>query len=83
MRHGRGEQLLRLLSAALAGRNGGARALRLGRVKPSTTNARLSELHRTWARPDAAALAQLYALVAPNYAAVMDSHVRAQPAVRE
>jgi len=35
------------------------------------------------ARPDAAALAQLYALVAPNHAAVMDSHVRTQRAVRE
>lgn len=54
-----------------------------GGVKPTTTNALLSELHRTWARPEAADLAQLYALVAPNYAAVMESYARAQQAVRD
>lgn len=54
-----------------------------GGVKPTSTNALLSELHRTWARPEAADLAQLYALVAPNYAAVMESYVRAQEAARK
>lgn len=54
-----------------------------GGVKPTTTNALLSELHRTWARPEAADLAQLYGLVAPNYAAVMESYMRAQQAARE
>jgi nicotinamidase-related amidase len=54
-----------------------------GGVKPTTTNALLSELHRTWARPEAADLAQLYGLVAPNYAAVMESYARAQQAARE
>jgi nicotinamidase-related amidase len=54
-----------------------------GDVKPTTTNALLSELHRTWARPEAADLAQLYGLVAPNYAAVIESYVRAQQAVRD
>jgi nicotinamidase-related amidase len=54
-----------------------------GGVKPTTTNALLSELHRTWARPEAADLAQLYALVAPNYAAVMESYARAQQAARD
>lgn len=44
-----------------------------GGVKPTTTNALLSELHRTWARPEAAELARLYALAAPNYAAVIES----------
>ena len=53
-----------------------------GGVKPTTTNALLSELHRTWARPEAADLAQLYGLVAPNYAAVMESYARAQEAAR-
>jgi nicotinamidase-related amidase len=53
-----------------------------GGVKPTSTNALLSELHRTWARPEAADLAQLYALVAPNYAAVMESYARAQQAAR-
>ena len=54
-----------------------------GGVKPTTTNALLSETHRTWARPEAADLAQLYALAAPNYAAVMESYARAQQAARD
>lgn len=54
-----------------------------GGVKPTSTNAVLSELHRTWARPEAAALAQLYGMVAPNYAAVAESYQRAQQAARE
>ena len=53
-----------------------------GGVKPTSTNALLSELHRTWARPEAADLAQLYGLVAPNYAAVIESYVRAQQAAK-
>ncbi|GGX89503.1 isochorismatase family protein [Massilia dura] len=54
-----------------------------GGVRPTTTNALLSELHRTWARPEAAELDKLYGLVAPNYAAVAESYFRAQQAVRE
>jgi nicotinamidase-related amidase len=53
-----------------------------GGVKPTSTNALLSELHRTWARPEAAELAKLYGLVAPNYAAVMESFQKAQAAAR-
>jgi isochorismate hydrolase len=52
-------------------------------VKPTTTNSLLSEFHRTWARPEAADLAQLYGLVAPNYAAVTESYLRAQQAARD
>lgn len=54
-----------------------------GGVRPTTTNALLSELHRTWARPEAAELAKLYGLVAPNYAAVAESYFRAQQALHE
>jgi len=54
-----------------------------GGVKPTSTNALLSELHRTWARPEAAYLGMLYGLVAPNYAAVAESYARAQQAARE
>lgn len=54
-----------------------------GGVKPTSTNALLSELHRTWARPEAADLAQLYGLVAPNYAAVMECYQRARQAARQ
>lgn len=53
-----------------------------GGVIPTTTNALLSELHRTWARPEAAELGVLYGLVAPNYAAVAESYARAQQAAR-
>lgn len=53
-----------------------------GGVKPTTANALLSELHRTWARPEAADLAKLYGLAAPNYAAVMESFQKAQEAAR-
>jgi nicotinamidase-related amidase len=52
-----------------------------GGVTPTTTNAVLSETHRTWARPEAAEIAKLYGLVAPNYAAVVESYRRAQQAV--
>ncbi|WP_044335536.1 isochorismatase family protein [Sphingomonas hengshuiensis] len=54
-----------------------------GGVKPISTNALLSELHRSWARPEAAELAGLYALAAPNYAAVIESYLRAQQAARD
>jgi hypothetical protein len=54
-----------------------------GGVKPTSTNALLSELHRTWARPEATELGKLYGLVAPNYAAVAESYARAQQAARE
>jgi nicotinamidase-related amidase len=49
-------------------------------VVPTSTNAVLSETHRTWNRPEAAELAKLYGLVAPNYAAVMESYGKAQEA---
>ncbi|EXS69949.1 isochorismatase family protein [Sphingobium sp. Ant17] len=54
-----------------------------GGVIPTTTNALLSELHRTWARAEAAELGVLYGLVAPNYAAVAESYARAQQAARQ
>lgn len=47
-------------------------------IVPTTTNAVLSEVHRTWNRPDAAEIAKLYGLVAPNYAAVAESYQKAQ-----
>ena len=47
-------------------------------VVPISANAVLCELQRTWNRPNAAEVAQLYTMVAPNYAAVMESYNRAQ-----
>jgi nicotinamidase-related amidase len=51
-------------------------------VIPTTANAVICEIHRTWNRPEAAELAQLYTMVAPNYRAVMESYQRAQQAAR-
>jgi hypothetical protein len=47
----------------------------LGRSNPAYDLAR--------ARPEAGELAKLYALVAPNYAAVIESYVKAQEAARK
>lgn len=53
-----------------------------GGVIPTSTNAVLSEVHRTWARPEAAEIAKLYAHVSPNYNAVVESYARAQEAAK-
>jgi nicotinamidase-related amidase len=52
-------------------------------IVPTTANAVLCEIHRTWNRPEAAELAKLYAIVAPNYAAVMESHQKAQDVIKQ
>jgi nicotinamidase-related amidase len=65
----------------LASRTTLARFIQAG-VIPTSTNAVLSETHRTWNRPEAAELAKLYALVAPNYAAVIESYQKAQEVAR-
>lgn len=66
----------------LASRTSIARFAQAG-VIPTSTNAVLSEMHRTWNRPEAAELAKLYALVAPNYAAVIESYLKAQEAAKQ
>jgi len=65
----------------MASRTTVARFIQAG-VIPTSTNAVLSETHRTWNRPEAAELAKLYALVAPNYAAVIESYQKAQEVVK-
>jgi nicotinamidase-related amidase len=54
-----------------------------GGVIPTSTNAVLSETHRTWNRPEAAELAKLYGLASPNYAAVMESYEKAQQVIKQ
>ena len=54
-----------------------------GGVIPTSTNAVLSEVHRTWNRPEAGEIAKLYGLVSPHYAAVAESFQRAQQAARQ
>jgi len=51
-------------------------------VIPTSANAIICEVHRTWNRPDAAELAQLYTMVSPNYRAVMESYDKAQAVAR-
>src|SRR5499433_1313194 len=51
-------------------------------VIPTSANAVICETHRTWNRPDAAQLAELYTMVSPNYRAVMESYQKAQSVVR-
>src|SRR6516225_10206878 len=53
-----------------------------GGVVPTTANAVICEIHRTWNRPEAAELAQLYTMVAPNYRAVMESYQMTQQAAK-
>lgn len=47
-------------------------------VIPTSTNAVLCEVHRTWNRPEATEIAKLYTMVAPNYAALIESYQKAQ-----
>lgn len=65
----------------LASRTTLARFIQAG-VIPTSTNAVLAETHRTWKRPEAAELAMLYGLVAPNYAALMESYQKAQDVIK-
>lgn len=51
-------------------------------IVPMSTNAVFCELQRTWNRPDAAQYAELYAMYAPNYQAVMESYQKAQAAAK-
>lgn len=52
-------------------------------VIPTTANAVLCEVHRTWNRPEAAEIGNLYTIVAPNYAAVIESYQKAQEVIKQ
>jgi nicotinamidase-related amidase len=54
-----------------------------GGVIPVTTNTVLSEVHRTWNRPEAVEIGKLYADVSPNYAAVVESYIKAQDVAKQ
>jgi nicotinamidase-related amidase len=51
-------------------------------IVPVTTNVVVTEVQRTWARPDAAQYATLYGEFAPHYRAVVESYMKAQEAAR-
>ena len=52
-------------------------------VIPTSANAVICEVHRTWNRPDALDLAELYTTVSPNYRAVMESYAKAQEVAKQ
>jgi nicotinamidase-related amidase len=47
-------------------------------VVPTSTNAVICELHRTWRRPEAEEIADIYTVATPNYRAVMESYQSAK-----
>lgn len=47
-------------------------------VVPTTTNAVICELHRTWRRPEAAEIADIYTVATPDYRTVMESYQKAK-----
>ncbi len=51
-------------------------------VIPTDTLALIAELQQTWARPDAAVFAELYAYRMPNYGLLMESFARAQSSAK-
>jgi nicotinamidase-related amidase len=51
-------------------------------IVPVSTNAVMSEVQRTWNRPDAARWGSLYGELVPNYRAAIESYQRAQEAAR-
>jgi nicotinamidase-related amidase len=65
----------------LASRTTLARFTQAG-IIPTSTNAVLSEVHRTWNRPDAAKWGAIYGELVPHYGAAMESYQRAQEAAK-
>jgi len=51
-------------------------------IIPVTTNVVVTEVQRTWARPDALRYAELYSDFAPHYRAAIESYQKAQEAAR-
>jgi nicotinamidase-related amidase len=66
----------------MASRTTLARFIQAG-VVPTSANAVLCEIHRTWNRPEAAELAKLYTMVAPNYQALIESYQKAQDVINQ
>jgi nicotinamidase-related amidase len=47
-------------------------------IMPTSANVVICELHRTWRRPEAAEIANIYAVTTPNYRTVMESYQNAK-----
>ena len=52
-------------------------------VIPISANAVLCEVHRTWNHPEAAEIAKLHTMVAPNYTALIESYQKAQDVIKQ
>jgi nicotinamidase-related amidase len=52
-------------------------------IIPTSTNAVLCEIHRTWNHPKATEIAQLYTMTAPNYGALIESYQKAQEVAKQ
>ena len=63
----------------MASRTTVARFIQAG-IVPTSTNAVICELHRTWARPEAEEIADIYTVATPNYRAVIESYQNAKNA---
>jgi len=61
----------------MASRTTLARFIQAG-IVPTSTNAVICELHRTWRRPEAEEIADIYTVATPNYRAVMESYQNAK-----
>jgi nicotinamidase-related amidase len=61
----------------MASRTTLARFVQAG-IVPTSTNAVICELHRTWRRPEAEEIADIYTVATPNYRAVMESYHNAK-----
>jgi nicotinamidase-related amidase len=59
-----------------------ARFIQAG-IIPTSANAVLCEVHRTWNRAEATEIARLYTMVAPNYAALIESYQKAQDVMKQ
>jgi nicotinamidase-related amidase len=52
-------------------------------IIPTSANAVLCEVQRTWNRPEADEIAKLYCMTAPNYAALIESYKKAQDVIKQ
>ena len=66
----------------MASRTTLARFMQAG-IVPTSANAVICEFHRTWNRPEAPQLADLYCMVSPNYRAVIESFERAEEVAKK
>ena len=73
---------VRVSDVKRASRTTVARFVQAG-IVPTSANAVVCEFHRTWNRPEAPQLADLYCMVSPNYRAVIESFQKAEEVAKK